>query len=267
MRYNILDNELFKQKFLICERLPLDSIIPIEYGEQKSAPGTLTPLGIRLYYVIHYIKSGFGSFTINQKTYLLKPGDIFIIPPYKKISYTADQANPWSYAWLKFDLKGTPPSFLSSPVLNAPSVGPIFEEMREALKLDNPTLYLTSKAYSLFHMLTTTHENQQDSIDNAINFIHAKFSSNIKIEDLANHVGYTRSYFSTSFTKKVGMSPQKYILKIRMETAADLMITHNASPSVAAQTVGYIDFYLFSKMFKRYFGQSPRQYIKNNSKK
>ena len=266
MRYNILNEPTFKQKYLVCEQPSFYSLIPIEYGEQKNLASNAVPIGIRTNYVIHYVTSGFGCYTVNRKTYQVKPGNLFIIPPYKKVSYIADKNDPWRYAWIKFDIRGNIPSFLNQPVINIPEAGSLFEEMHNCLELENPTLYLSSKLYYLFHLLSSNDNKKRDIIDEAINFIQAKLSSNIKINELADHFGYNRAYFSTLFAKRMGASPQKYILNLRMTTAAELMLKHNQSPTIAAQTVGYLDFYLFSKMFKKFFGLSPRQYIKKHKR-
>ena len=266
MNYNVVDEKCFHQKFSVCETCGLKSITPIEYGEQESKKGQKVPTSIRTSYVMHYVKTGKGHFTINKKTYPVSAGDIFIIPPYKKVSYAANDSDPWSYAWIRFTFEGDSPEFLSSPVLTFPAASNVFEEMREALYMESSSLYLTYKLYKLFLLLGQPIQNESDCIDQALTYIHAKINTNIKVSELAEKFGYNRAYFSSLFTKKVGVSPQQYMLKLRMETAAELMIIHNQKPILAAQTVGYIDFYLFSKMFKKYFGISPTEYIKKNNK-
>lgn len=49
-------------------------------------------------------------------------------------------------------------------------------------------------------------------------------------------------------------------MNLRMEKAAELMTVYGEKPSTAGASVGYPDIYHFSKMFKKHFGVSPREY-------
>ena len=63
-----------------------------------------------------------------------------------------------------------------------------------------------------------------------------------------------------------GMTPNDYIRKIRLEKAAELLLTTNMTAAEVAYKVGFDDQYYFSKSFKRYFGQPPSQYRKGSEK-
>ncbi|MBQ7051075.1 MAG: AraC family transcriptional regulator [Firmicutes bacterium] len=39
------------------------------------------------------------------------------------------------------------------------------------------------------------------------------------------------------------------------------MVIHGEKPSTAGASVGYVDLYHFSKVFKQHFGMSPRAYV------
>ena len=60
------------------------------------------------------------------------------------------------------------------------------------------------------------------------------------------------------------MSPNDYIKKIRMETAAELLLTTNMTAAEVAYKVGFEDQYYFSKSFKKYYGLPPSQYRKGD---
>jgi YesN/AraC family two-component response regulator len=77
------------------------------------------------------------------------------------------------------------------------------------------------------------------------------------ISTAAKMLNINRTYLSVRFKEEVGICPQQYLIRLRMEKAAELMLLHQCSPSVAAISVGYSDFCNFSKMFKRYTGKTP----------
>ena len=45
-----------------------------------------------------------------------------------------------------------------------------------------------------------------------------------------------------------------------MSVAASLLANGNVTVSVTAYSVGYTDIFTFSKMFKKHFGISPKEY-------
>ena len=52
------------------------------------------------YYLIHYILDGEGLFFMDGKTYHLKKGDGFFIPPFTDNNYYPIAENPWVYRWI-----------------------------------------------------------------------------------------------------------------------------------------------------------------------
>ena len=75
-----------------------------------------------------------------------------------------------------------------------------------------------------------------------------------------------RSYFSSLFNDKIGIPPKEYLIRYKLEIAAELMTKENKSISLSAFSVGYNNIYNFSKVFKKYYGVSPRTYISNYKK-
>ena len=83
---------------------------------------------------------------------------------------------------------------------------------------------------------------------------------------LAETLNLDRSYFSTLFKERLGVSPGKYIQNYRLNKAVELMTVQGESISVAATSVGYLDICNFSKAFKQRYGMSPRAYLKKTAK-
>jgi AraC-like DNA-binding protein len=61
------------------------------------------------------------------------------------------------------------------------------------------------------------------------------------------------------------MGIQEYIIGVRMENAKTLL-QNGFSVNRTADMVGYHDSFNFSKMFKKLFGISPKQYAQANRK-
>ena len=90
--------------------------------------------------------------------------------------------------------------------------------------------------------------------------MNSEYVNGITVQQVADRLNLDRSYFSTAFKEKMGVSPQAYLINLRLERAAELITVYDESPSTAAISVGYPDLYHFSKIFKKHFGLSPREY-------
>lgn len=89
--------------------------------------------------------------------------------------------------------------------------------------------------------------------------IDREFSRHLEIETLADGIGLSRAYFIDRFSKMFGISPHRYIIRVRMEHARYLLEDRSLSIGEIARACGYTDRAHFSKAFKQYAGQSPQQ--------
>lgn len=74
---------------------------------------------------------------------------------------------------------------------------------------------------------------------------------------LAQAAGLSYSYFKKLFTDLYRVPPVKYVTRLRMDYARELLITGKYSVSEVAELCGYSEAYYFSAVFKRVFGISP----------
>ena len=98
-------------------------------------------------------------------------------------------------------------------------------------------------------------------IDKAIEFIHYNYAT-IQVTDVVNFIGFTRSYFSTVFKKRTGLSPQDYLIQVRLTHAKKMLEDTDYLIQDIAEQCGYDDALTFSKAFRQLFGVSPRGYRK-----
>ena len=100
-------------------------------------------------------------------------------------------------------------------------------------------------------------------MDYAANYIQANFAT-AKIGDVARYVGVHRSYLTNIFKKKLGVSPQEYLLHARMKRARMLLMDSNLPIQEISHAVGYDNPLTFSKVFKCFYSISPKLYRQQN---
>lgn len=236
---------------------------PVQFGHETCDPSHSFGPAVRTHWLLHYVVSGFGVFVRQDVTYRVGPGEIFVIPPYLETYYEADAESPWKYIWIGFTTQEQLPDIFSQPVITCPGAGTPFQEMFYCKNMENGrSAFLSGCLWKLMGILLEQGKPISDYIDKAIHYMQAEYMHGITVQALADRLGLDRSYFSTVFSERTGISPQEYLINLRLTKAADLMIAHGESPSTAALSVGYSDLYHFSKIFKKHFGLSPRAYIK-----
>ncbi|WP_422659470.1 AraC family ligand binding domain-containing protein [Paenibacillus sp. EC2-1] len=253
------------------------------FGKEICAPCHSWGPGLRDSYIIHYIHSGRGVFSINEETYHLQAGQGFLIPPGKVVYYRADEQDPWIYSW--FGFRGLhAKSLLQRSHLS--SEHPIFQ-------IDNRQETLGPSSFETYHdeLMEISRERMRDVlglsilyrlmaeliqyspessaqskpsvskeiyVHQAIEFIENNYSQKISVMDIAHFVGLDRTYLSGLFKAQFGSSLQNFLLEYRMNRAAELLKNKELSISDISRSVGYNDPFLFSKMFKKVTGLSPR---------
>lgn len=85
--------------------------------------------------------------------------------------------------------------------------------------------------------------------------------SNISVDDIAAKMGYNRTIFYQKVKSLTGQTPADYVRTIRLNWAAQLLGQGELSISEVAYRVGFSDSHYFSRLFKKQFGKSPRDYV------
>ena len=93
-----------------------------------------------------------------------------------------------------------------------------------------------------------------------MDYIDTHYDRNIKLEELASLIHLQPNYFIKYFKKNFGDSPMKYVNKLRIEKAKELLKQSSNPVAEIARQVGIEDSYYFSRLFKKYAGVSPKSY-------
>lgn len=248
---------------------------------------------IRDHYVIHFVQSGKGIFTINDKDYHLKAGHCFLIPPYQTTYYVSDAENPWYYMWLGFN-GGKAENYLSyaglsleNPVANfdTSSIMPLLQSMVDQVSISEKDqitrdlilggelrkiLALLIKSSSSIASAGDTLSHADDRaltarssecyVNTTLQIIHHHYHEQLMVEDIAKELSINRSYLSSVFKEYTGHSVQKYLSIFRITKAMDKLQNTNLTIKEIASSVGFSDPRYFSRLFRKEKSITPKEY-------
>jgi AraC-like DNA-binding protein len=100
-------------------------------------------------------------------------------------------------------------------------------------------------------------------IGRALTLMHAEPERPWTISLLADRAAVSRSVFATKFSRLVGEPPLRYLMGLRLNSAAMRLRSTEDSLKTIAAAAGYHSVAAFAKAFKRHIGTTPGQYRKN----
>lgn len=103
-------------------------------------------------------------------------------------------------------------------------------------------------------------EGTSNIISEVIKELEDHIEEKLTLSYFANKYNYNSSYFSQLFKKVCGCSFAEYFINLKMERAKKLIANTDLSLTTIASSIGYDDYYHFSKMFKKYSDYSPSKY-------
>ena len=102
--------------------------------------------------------------------------------------------------------------------------------------------------------------NYSPPVQQAVTYIEAEPAADLHLQHLARTLNVSAGYLSTLFHKETGKTVTAYVTDVRMDTAANLLRHTQLQVQTVAQHCGIGDVNYFSKVFKRHFGLTPRQF-------
>ncbi|MGB3589681.1 MAG: AraC family transcriptional regulator [Tunicatimonas sp.] len=123
-------------------------------------------------------------------------------------------------------------------------------------------LLATNRSATLVAEITRAENRPQQNIRQ---FMADHYDKPLSIADYAYLTGRSESTFRREFKVKFGTTPRQWIIRQRMEKANDLLQATQHDVTQIAFRVGYENVSHFISEYKKQFGHTPKQQIKQNT--
>jgi two-component system response regulator YesN len=138
---------------------------------------------------------------------------------------------------------------------------------RPATSLFEDAWYGELRRHGRLLFANTTARNSKDVIDQVVAHIDGNYMKDIGVAQIANDLELTPNYLSQRFHEKTGATFVKYLTRIRITKAKELLADPSLPIRQIARKVGYNSSRHFGSMFKLLEGRTPSDFRKTRTKK
>ncbi|TYQ16406.1 UNVERIFIED_CONTAM: two-component system response regulator YesN [Acetivibrio alkalicellulosi] len=100
-------------------------------------------------------------------------------------------------------------------------------------------------------------------IKKACEYVLSHIEQEITLMSISEHLSISKNYFCSLFKQETGYNFLEYVTKIKMEWAKMLIKEGSYKTYEVCEMLGYREASYFSRLFRKYTGQSPAEYKKN----
>ena len=107
---------------------------------------------------------------------------------------------------------------------------------------------------------TATPDDERLIIGKATAWLEEHLCENIGIDDLTEHMGYSRTWLQTLFKRQTGLSPADWVVRRRIQRAMKFLNADNVRIADIADACGFQSPQYFNSVFKRHTGFTPSEW-------
>ena len=94
-----------------------------------------------------------------------------------------------------------------------------------------------------------------------VDFMEQNYMNELSMEEIAYYTGRSLATFKRDFKKVSDLTPQKWLIRRRLEAARDLILTGGKKVSEICFDVGFKNLSHFSKLYKEMYGIAPTRSV------
>jgi AraC-like DNA-binding protein len=224
-----------------------------------------------------YFLSGSGCLFLADREYRIRPGDLFLIKPFKK--HGLAPSSPLKTLDLKFRVYDAD---LRQNLLNATeriaekgaTLATLFEHIRWE---GEATSYLYRESCNLSLLQILIHYLRQDRhepdrgvaelpeeempnddvVRRALEFIRTHYAEDLDLPRIAGTLQRSDRHIRQHFEECLGVPPMRYLVQYRIRRAKELIQYSDYALKEIAELVGFKTIHHFTRVFREIAGESP----------
>jgi AraC-like DNA-binding protein len=220
-----------------------------------------------------YCTSGQGQFEFGDRVIKYGVGDLVIIPPQILHINISEEG----FTNIHIHIADATFRFKEPLMISDDTDGHILNAFKDSFyffnsELDSKQLILGALGNLIVNYVTAFRHVKpiRGIVDEIKSNIMQNFSDcNYKLDKYLHSIPFSYDYLRKLFKSEVGMTPHDYLTGLRIQMAEKLLCsTENVEQNISeiAFVCGYSDSLYFSRVFKKYFGCSPKHYATQKRK-
>lgn len=227
------------------------------------------------YFVLEYVLAGKGTVRLGKRTEPLRPGVVFASAPTTDCEIRTDPREPLVKYFLglagdgvalRLRRCGVAPGTVRQLAAHAEVTSVLEDLVREGQRSGTLARRICATLFELLLLkiedtsTLTPHASEpaREAFLRCKALIDAEAERINTLEEIAGATGVEASSVCRWFRRYQGTSPYQYLLRRKMNIAAEHLIERGGLVKEAAQRVGFADPYHFSRAFKSVHGVAPR---------
>lgn len=228
------------------------------------------------YHGLEYVAAGHGWATLDHKRTELRPGSVFAYSSAMHCEMETSPGDPMVKYFFCFSGKNGAARLRRAGIaagsartmVNHADIRTIAEDLiREGQRSSRNTREICSALFELLLLKLADAPSDEDSAGEPArqNFLRCKALIDTEtttlrgLDEIATRVGLEKSSVCRLFRRFLGTSPYQYLIRQKMNRAAESLLHHGGLVKEVAQQMGFADPLHFSRSFKAVHGKAPSE--------
>jgi AraC-like DNA-binding protein len=228
--------------------------------------------------IVIYCVHGIGWACLVENEFVVRAGDVLVIPPNTSHAYGSAGRRPWTIYWAHLagnkvktilQLLTENGADLLFKLGREPEIVALFTETFDHLEHGygpHNLLMASLTAGRLCSRLISQRQiiarsdSPRERIQRTVEFMKRRLDKHVNVTELAQLADYSSSHFSARFHEQIGYAPLDYFMRLKMRRAGELLDATDNSIKDIASRIGFTDALYFSRKFSQFYELSPSDY-------
>ena len=220
-------------------------------------------------YELIYYQDGAGKTTIDGEIFSVEKGDIAIIPPH--VVHDEKYLQKGTLMWCTFNCESDG-FYQKARVIKAKQIKDfrildilLLMKAENQKKQFNYQTMLNIQMSEILVLLARvdyvfSQKEFSSEVEYAKAFLKQNFNRKVDLRILAEQIGYSYDHFRHLFKNKTTISPNQYLINLRISKAKELLENTDDLVQNVASKCGFKDISRFIRIFKQETGFTPSKY-------